>query len=121
MKLDYFLNHKYKPRKIWWDFTLGKNGQAELLRLAAREPGLLSPELAGTEWNERELHKWAVVEVLPFSLHTYEESGEIVPEETLLLVLYGGEGGAGEEGPGPRYYSAPVELLRKGTAGEAAE
>lgn len=117
MKVDYFLNHKYKPRKIWWDFTLGKTGQAELLRLAAKRPGLLSPELAGTEWNERELHKWAMVELLPVSLRAYEETGAIVPEETVLLVLYGGDGSAGADA-GPRYYTAPLELLRRGEAGE---
>lgn len=116
MKLDYFLNHKFKPRKIWWDFTLGKNGQAELLRRVAREPELLSPELAGTEWNERELHKWAVVEVLPFDLSVYEEHGELVPEETLLLVLYGGEGSGGGDGAGARYYSVPLERLGKGVS-----
>lgn len=116
MKLDYFLNHKYKPRKIWWEFSLGKNGQAELVRAAAQAPGLLSPELAGAEWNERELHKWAVVEVLPFRLKDYEATGELIVEPTLLLVLYGSPAEGAEEAKA-RYYTAPLALMGAGLSG----
>ncbi|MDF2923262.1 MAG: radical protein [Paenibacillaceae bacterium] len=117
MKLDYFMNHKYKPRKIWWEFAMGKQEQAELLRAVAHNPALLSPALAGAQWNERELHKWAVIELLPFSLREYEERGELVPEETLLLVLYGGSDG-GEKEMAARYYSAPLAQVKAGSIRE---
>ena len=35
MKLDYFFGHKYKPRKIWWDFTWRKSEQAAIMRRLA--------------------------------------------------------------------------------------
>lgn len=130
MKLDYFLNHKFKPRKVWWEFSLDKTTQNRLLRTAAEAPALLSEELAGVEWNERELHKWAVIEVLPFSLRQYEECGEIHMEPTLLLVHYGGEGTQSKKPAGNKledsrpekgkpeekashavYYSVPLSLL----------
>lgn len=90
MKLDYFLNHKYKPRKVWWDFTLDKKRQGEWIRWAADNPDKLSPKWSGMDWTERELHKSAVVEELPFDLERYFETGEFVPEPTMLLVYYPG-------------------------------
>jgi anaerobic magnesium-protoporphyrin IX monomethyl ester cyclase len=68
MKLDYFLGHKYKPRKIWWEPVLGKSQWASWLREIAANPESLSMELAGTGINERELQKYAVLELLPFPL-----------------------------------------------------
>lgn len=91
MKLDYFLNHKYKPRKIWWEHTLDKREYSRIIRTVARSPSLLSDDLAGVEWNERELQKWIMIELLPFSLASYEETGELRMEPELLLVRYGGE------------------------------
>ena len=38
MKLDYFLGHKYKPRKIWWTFSLDKFRQNEFFRMLAEQP-----------------------------------------------------------------------------------
>jgi anaerobic magnesium-protoporphyrin IX monomethyl ester cyclase len=118
MKLDYFLNHKYKPRKIWWEFTLKKEEQSALLKAVAKNPGNLSEELAGAAWNERELHKWAMIEVLPFRIRDYEETGELRMEPELLLVHYG-EAGAQAEQEGPetkgskaRYYTASLHLFQ---------
>lgn len=38
MKLDYFLNHKYKPRKIWWEFGLEKDEWGSYMKLAVEQP-----------------------------------------------------------------------------------
>lgn len=108
MKLDYFLNHKYKPRKVWWEFTLDKERQSGLLRAAAKNPAVLSAELAGVQWNERELQKWAMIEVLPFSLGDLVEKGELLPEPSLLLVHYGG---TSEAEQGARCYWAPLARI----------
>jgi radical SAM superfamily enzyme YgiQ (UPF0313 family) len=68
MKLDYFLNHRYKPRKIWWTFEPGKSGLQELMRLFAGQAERISPELAAMRLSEKDLYKHAVAEVLPFDL-----------------------------------------------------
>lgn len=107
MKLDYFLNHKYKPRKIWWSFELGKQKHAELLKWAAEHPEAVSEELAGKQWNERELHKIAMVEVLPFDLGRYLQTGNVEYGETLLLVCYDPEGGKK-----PAYYTVPFDIIQ---------
>lgn len=80
MKLDYFLAHKYKPRKIWWEPTADKADVARYMRAAAAHPELLGAACtdvaagrlaAGADRaavSERELHKFAVAEPLPFAL-----------------------------------------------------
>jgi hypothetical protein len=91
MKLDYFLGHKYKPRKIWWEFKLDKNGQSSLIRTAAEQPALVRGETDfGTlGLSEAQLHKHAVVEVVPFDLQTYLREGDIrTGQSTVMLVLF---------------------------------
>ncbi|MDQ0890817.1 anaerobic magnesium-protoporphyrin IX monomethyl ester cyclase [Paenibacillus sp. V4I9] len=88
MKLDYFLGHKYKPRKIWWDFTLEKSEQNAYLRLLAEQPELVSGDFQSLRINEKDLHKHAMLEVLPFTLQTYLQSGEIDESSKELLVVH---------------------------------
>lgn len=88
MKLDYFLGHKYKPRKIWWDFTLEKSEQNAYLRLLAEQPELVSGDFQSLRINEKDLHKHAMLEVLPFALQTYLQSGVIDESSKELLVVH---------------------------------
>lgn len=88
MKLDYFLGHKYKPRKIWWEFTLEKSEQNAYLRLLAEQPELVSGDFQSLRINEKDLHKHAMLEVLPFALQTYLQSGEIDESSKELLVVH---------------------------------
>ncbi|RKD23813.1 B12-binding domain-containing radical SAM protein [Ammoniphilus oxalaticus] len=99
MQLDYFLTQRNKPRRTWWTFEMEKSEQQRLMRLAANEPNLLGPKFTSYNMDERELHKRAVVELLPFDLQKYETSGEITEAETLLLVYY-------ELGQLPSYFTA---------------
>lgn len=88
MKLDYFLGHKYKPRKIWWDFTLEKSEQNAYLKLIAEQPELVSGDFQDLRINEKDLHKHAMLEVLPFVLQTYLQSGELDESSKELLVVH---------------------------------
>ncbi|WP_281889949.1 B12-binding domain-containing radical SAM protein [Paenibacillus sp. YYML68] len=88
MKLDYFLNHKYKPRKIWWDFTLDKSRQASYLRLLAEQPQQVSDRFASLRIGEKELHKHVMIEVLPFRLDHYLATGELDRSGEQLLAVY---------------------------------
>ncbi|WP_313640420.1 B12-binding domain-containing radical SAM protein [Paenibacillus sp.] len=74
MKLDYFLGHKYKPRKIWWDFVLDKSDWSSYLKDIAANPSQISAQLAEAGLSERELQKYTVLEVLPFSLEAVLDS-----------------------------------------------
>ncbi|UHA72234.1 B12-binding domain-containing radical SAM protein [Paenibacillus sp. 481] len=76
MKLDYFNNHKYKPRKIWWNDALEKAEVARILRMAAEQPAVVGSEFAALGLNEKDLHKHAVVERLPFNVAKWLQPGE---------------------------------------------
>lgn len=102
MKYDYFLNHNYKPRKTWWEFTMDKSEYSGWMRKLAEAPEAVSPEFAGLGLQDRELHKHAVIEKLPFDLAHYLESGEIRKERhTLLIMMYALEQGGGKPKPRP--------------------
>lgn len=88
LKLDYLLNHKYKPRKIWWSHSMDKRRQIELMRWLAEQPAQVAigrtPSVAGTAGaidsttgvadfaslalTEKELHKHATIELVPAEL-----------------------------------------------------
>ncbi|MFD0620496.1 B12-binding domain-containing radical SAM protein [Paenibacillus sp. GCM10027629] len=104
MKFDYFLNHKYKPRKIWWDFTMEKNAWAAYIKEIAEHPDRISADFAALGLSEKELHKHAVIEMLPFNLHALIGDQATVEEQsTLLIVLY-----QQNEQEKPVYYTMPL-------------
>ncbi|MGG1514205.1 DUF4080 domain-containing protein [Paenibacillus oryzisoli] len=107
MKLDYFLGHKYKPRKIWWDFSLEKSEQNAYLRLLAEEPGRVSGDFASLRISEKDLHKHTVVEVLPFALQAYLQSGEIDERSHELLVVHFPP----DAGAPASFYTMPLQEL----------
>jgi anaerobic magnesium-protoporphyrin IX monomethyl ester cyclase len=88
MKYDYFLNHNYKPRKIWWDFTMDKQELNSWMRQLAERPNEVSGGFRALGAGEKELHKHAVIEKLPFDLEAYLASGTIRKEADTLLVMY---------------------------------
>ncbi|GAB2717891.1 B12-binding domain-containing radical SAM protein [Paenibacillus thermoaerophilus] len=76
MKLDYFMAHRYKPRKIWWDDRTDKQERAKWVRLLAEKPLLAGPEFASLGWSEAELLKHAVIESLPFGASLIDQLEE---------------------------------------------
>lgn len=109
MKLDYFLNHKYKPRKVWWPFTLDKTQQSTWMKRLADHPHEVSDEFQRLGLGEKELHKHTVLEVLPFDLNAYLKTGELSvsrPEPVLLIVYYHPDGSGA-----PSYYTASVDAV----------
>lgn len=88
MKLDYFLNHKYRPRKIWWSFTLDKAAQGHYLQQIAENPQRVSGSFAELHLSEKDLHKHIMIEVIPFDLRDYLQTGEIRSNTDQLLVVY---------------------------------
>jgi anaerobic magnesium-protoporphyrin IX monomethyl ester cyclase len=104
MKLDYFLTQKNKPRKTWWNFEMEKQDQQRFMRQVAEKPGCFGEEFVRLCLTEKELHKHAVVELLPFDLQQYLRNGEIHESESLLIVYY-------EVGKGPVFFSAKLEVF----------
>jgi anaerobic magnesium-protoporphyrin IX monomethyl ester cyclase len=106
MKLDYFLNHKYKPRKIWWPFSLDKTGQAAHMKHIAEHPNEVSAGFDALQLSEKELHKHAVIEVIPFDLELYLHKGEVdQSKSSLLIVCFNPESGLLK----PQYYTRLIQ------------
>ncbi|MCA1294328.1 B12-binding domain-containing radical SAM protein [Paenibacillus sp. alder61] len=109
MKLDYYLQHKYKPRKIWWEDRLDKDRRTAIFKRLAERPQSVSAAFAAHGFNERELQKNAVVDELPFSLQAVLDGTQDSPEGqggSLLIVVYQQEPAADK----PLFYTAPLQL-----------
>ncbi|RAL24046.1 B12-binding domain-containing radical SAM protein [Thermoflavimicrobium daqui] len=88
MKYEYLLNHKQKPRKGWWEYTLSKQDQSNLIQRALGHPQEVSDDFAKLHLTERDLFKHAVIDVLPFDIKAYLDSGKIIKQPTALIALY---------------------------------
>ncbi|AJS61580.1 B12-binding domain-containing radical SAM protein [Paenibacillus sp. IHBB 10380] len=109
MKLDYFMNHKYKPRKIWWDSRLSKEEWNAHLKMLIERPSEVSQEFAALGLQERDLQKHMVVDNLPFNLEEVIQSVVTGTElkgsdqQTLLIVLY-----QQDESQRPLYFTSTI-------------
>ncbi|SEN84286.1 B12-binding domain-containing radical SAM protein [Paenibacillus sp. OV219] len=112
MKLDYFLQHNYKPRKVWWDFTMDKQVLGSWMQRLAERPQDVSEQFAALGLTEKELQKHAVIEQLPFNLKKYLAEGVVsTEEETLLIVIY--SGGGKSDVRAAQFYTLPLIQARQ--------
>ncbi|WEK55106.1 MAG: B12-binding domain-containing radical SAM protein [Candidatus Cohnella colombiensis] len=82
LRIDYYYQHKYKPRKLWWDDRLDKKDWNSSFKFAAKELGM----------DERELQKKAMIDRLPFDYTLWQQEGRVdYTAPTLLVMLYSGE------------------------------
>lgn len=88
MKLDYFMNQKYKPRKPWWDASLDKQGRKEIYGEILNKPEHLGSSFIALGLNEKEIHKHTLLEELPFDLETYLADGTIVNKPSIMLAYF---------------------------------
>ncbi|MBP2000506.1 radical SAM superfamily enzyme YgiQ (UPF0313 family) [Paenibacillus shirakamiensis] len=89
MQLDYFMGHKYKPRKIWWAPAVDKERRSKLYKLMLENPSAVSGNFASLAIDEKELLKHAVVEEISFSLtHVLDGLASSQPVPHMLIVIY---------------------------------
>ncbi|MFD6440500.1 B12-binding domain-containing radical SAM protein [Peribacillus sp. NPDC060186] len=88
MKLDYFMNQKYKPRKPWWEASLDKQGRKEIYEEILNKPEHLGSSFTALGLNEKEIHKHTLLEELPFDLETYLADGTIVKKPSIMLAYF---------------------------------
>ncbi|WP_462409061.1 B12-binding domain-containing radical SAM protein [Neobacillus sp. Marseille-QA0830] len=88
MKYDYFIGHKYKPRKPWWAASFDKTGRTSLYTKVLDNPALLGDEFATLKLDEKELHKHTMLEEIPFDLQLYLATGNIVKQPSCLLAYF---------------------------------
>lgn len=95
MKLDYFRQHKYRPRKIWWEPLLSREEHAAWMRRLLEHPERVTgasgaPPFAALGLNERELHKQVMIERVPFDLAAYLADGTVQKAENGSGSGFGG-------------------------------
>ncbi|TLS51385.1 DUF4080 domain-containing protein [Paenibacillus antri] len=88
MKLDYFRQHKYRPRKLWWDMSLSPEEHAFWMRRLVERPLDAGEPFAALRLSERELHKQVMIDRVPFDLAAYLADGvvRVGPGTDSLLV-----------------------------------
>ncbi len=92
MKFDFFMLHKYKPRKTWWTFSLDKEEAKRVMRDLVDHPGSMGTEFAKLRLDEKSLHKHVMIEVLPFDLQAYLSKGKIVHDHSIIAVYFDASG-----------------------------
>ncbi|OIJ10216.1 B12-binding domain-containing radical SAM protein [Anaerobacillus arseniciselenatis] len=88
MIYDFFLNHKHKPRKTWWEFTLTKQSQSKFLEFVSENSELVSTAFAEMQLSVKDLHKHTMIEVIPFNLDHYLRTEEVILEPSLLIAYF---------------------------------
>ncbi|MDQ0972909.1 anaerobic magnesium-protoporphyrin IX monomethyl ester cyclase [Neobacillus niacini] len=88
MKYDYLINHKYKPRKPWWEQSSNKQTRTEIYKQVVDNPSHLGHEYLDLALDEKDLYKHTMIEDLSFDLSVYLTSGKIVKIQTYLLAYF---------------------------------
>ncbi|MEO2077333.1 MAG: DUF4080 domain-containing protein [Bacillus sp. (in: firmicutes)] len=88
MKYDYLINHKYKPRKPWWEASFEKGQRNEFYKQIIENPNILGNEFVKLNLEEKELFKHTMLDEISFNLSHYLETGEIVNQPSSLLAYF---------------------------------
>lgn len=88
MKYDYLINHKYKPRKPWWEQSSNKQERTEIYKQIVESPSHLGQTYLDLALEEKDLYKHTMIEDLTFDLSVYLISGEIVKMPAYLLAYF---------------------------------
>ncbi|GGI14673.1 B12-binding domain-containing radical SAM protein [Gottfriedia solisilvae] len=88
MKVDYYLNHKYKPRKPWWDESTDNDFSKRIYKQILEQPEFLSKEFLALNLNEKELYKHTMVELLSFDIEHFLQTNEYRTGSYAMLIFF---------------------------------
>jgi anaerobic magnesium-protoporphyrin IX monomethyl ester cyclase len=88
MKYDYLINHKYKPRKPWWEQSFTKQTRTEIYKQLVDNPSLLGQTYMELTLDEKDLYKHTMIEELSFDLSEYLSSKKIVKRTSNLIAYF---------------------------------
>lgn len=92
MKIDYLSQHKFKPRKPWWEDTLSQEERSKYYRLIQNNPSMLGEAFADLQLHQKELHKHTILEHLQ-----YDSSDPNAPKGNKLLLAFFNPNGSGSQ------------------------
>jgi anaerobic magnesium-protoporphyrin IX monomethyl ester cyclase len=88
MKYDYLKNHKYKPRKPWWEASFDKEKRTHLYKQISECPSALGQSFVNLGLLEKDLFKHTMLEELSFDLRLYLTTGKMENQSTCLLAYF---------------------------------
>lgn len=88
MKYDYLKNHKYKPRKPWWEASFDKEKRTLLYKQISECPSALGQSFVNLGLFEKDLFKHTMLEELSFDLTLYLTTGKMENQSTCLLAYF---------------------------------
>jgi radical SAM superfamily enzyme YgiQ (UPF0313 family) len=88
MKYDYFVNHKFKPRKPWWEASFEKKSRSQLYNQVLKNPSLLGDDFKNLNLDEKDLYKHTMLEELTFDLNHYLKTGLIENGSFCFLAYF---------------------------------
>lgn len=88
MKYDYLKNHKYKPRKPWWEASFDKEKRTLLYKQISECPSALGQSFVNLGLLEKDLFKHTMLEELSFDLTLYLTTGKMENQSTCLLAYF---------------------------------
>ncbi|MEH7400878.1 DUF4080 domain-containing protein [Gottfriedia acidiceleris] len=88
MKIDYYLNHKYKPRKPWWDEVTSHDFAKDIYKRIIENPEYLGSDFISLNLNEKEIYKHTMIESLSFDIEHFLLTGEYRTGNYAMLVYF---------------------------------
>jgi anaerobic magnesium-protoporphyrin IX monomethyl ester cyclase len=88
MKFDYLINHKYKPRKPWWEQSFTKQTRTEIYKHIVENPSILGQTYLDLGLDEKDLYKHTMIEELSFNLSEYLLSGKVLKIPSNLIAYF---------------------------------
>ena len=86
MKYDYFRQHTYRPRKIWWELSFTAQEHAYWMNEVLQHQSDIFPN--SPPLTERELHKQVMIERTKFDLAEYLQEGTSDRRGSYLLIAH---------------------------------
>ncbi|MGF6951357.1 anaerobic magnesium-protoporphyrin IX monomethyl ester cyclase [Neobacillus sp. B4I6] len=88
MKYDYLKNHKYKPRKPWWEASFDKEKRTQIYKQISEHPSMLGPSFIDLGLDEKDLYKHTMLEEISFDLALYQTTGKINKQPSCVLAYF---------------------------------
>lgn len=76
MKIDFYLNHKHKPRKPWWDELIDQTVEKELYKRIIENPEQLGQEFVDLHLSEKDLFKHTLIEPISIDINHFFDTNE---------------------------------------------
>jgi anaerobic magnesium-protoporphyrin IX monomethyl ester cyclase len=88
MKYDYLKNHKYKPRKPWWEASFDKEKRTKIYKQISESPSIIGQSFVDLGLDEKDLFKHTMLEDISFDLSLYLATGKINKQPSGLLAYF---------------------------------